>query len=351
MTISSPAGPAALRPSPRDAAAEERTPLLPPPTLARPPRHRLWEHLTSPAARGTALALTSGVAGGLSTPLMARASARCGPLVATSLLQAGGALFSGVTAVTVPQAGRPILAADGRALANLAGTAVTGSVLCPVALTLAMKHTSAASVALTMNIEPFLAAALAWPVFGERPGLHSLAGAATAVGSAVLCTMGELRRAPASGLGIGVTVGAASVAAFGDLGFYSLRDYKSQQVVCALALLGMLCAGALADTGHEALPDLAHAGMLVSTGALAFGATNTLYALALPSLGVGRAILIFGTTALTSGTALSCAMGQGTFTPFIGASLGLALLGALILSLDTSHTPPHATGIPPGELV
>jgi hypothetical protein len=356
METSSAAARAALVTWPRRGVrADEHAPLLQP--LARPaalpeaPGDRLWSALASPASRGAALALAGGVAGGLSTPLMARASATSGPLAATGLLQAGGALFCGATAWAVPQAGKPMTAARGRDLVTLVGTALTGAVLCPGALTSAMKHTSAVSVALTMNIEPFLAAALAWPLFGERPGLHSLAGAATAVGSAVLCTVGELRQAPASGLGIGTAVGAASLAACADLGFYGLRDYRSQQLVATLAVLGALCAGALAGLREEVLPDAAHAGMLLGTGALAFGATNTLYALALPSAGVGRATLIYGTTALSSGTALSCAMGQGTFTPFIGASLGLALLGAVILSLDTSHAPPHSTGIPPGEVV
>jgi drug/metabolite transporter (DMT)-like permease len=262
-------------------------------------------------------------------------------------MQAGATLFCGATAWAVPQRGAPITSADARGVALVVGTALFGAIAAPGAVALALKSTSAASVSLTGNLEPFLATALAWPLYGERWSAYTVAGLATAVGSAALCTAGELEVMPASGPGIAIAMGAAATAALADLSFFGLHHHRSTEVVGAISIIGTAVSGAVSAALAEPWPAASDAGVLVGAGVLAFGLSSTLFLLALPRAGVGRTTLIFGATSLSSGTALACAMGQGTFTPLIAASLAVALLGAGILACErVEHAGPPAYGAP-----
>lgn len=315
---------------------------------AADPRSALRRFLTSPMAQGLGFSMGAGLAAGISTPLISLSAKDVGPFPSAALLQAGAMVVVCGSTRWIPQDGETLWPLDKKTVALLAATTLTGGVIAPAAVTWALQNTSAASVSLTMNIEPFIASLAAWPLFHDRPTKHMAAAGLLAIGSGVLCTIGQLRQEPASGKGIGIAVGCSSAWAMWDLCLYGLRAKRPLDIVGVSFLAGSAISAAIGGLLREEFPQHGtQAAKLLGCGALGFAMTDALLSLGMRKIGVGRASLMFVAIGLVVGTSASCAMGQGEFSPLIGASLGVALLGAAVLSHERFLEPEKAPHMPP----
>ena len=74
---------------------------------------------------------------------------------------------------------------------------------------------------------------------------------------------------------------------------------------------------------------------------MGYALSNLVYVFAQHQIGAARAGVIFSSAILIGGTTMACALGQGEFTPYIGAGLGLALLGVAIQAAERPRTAPE----------
>jgi drug/metabolite transporter (DMT)-like permease len=296
-------------------------------------------------AKGAAYAVIAGTAAGISFPLIALSSRGTGPFSSACLMQTGAALVAGAAALTVPQDGRHLLPVNKRTAGLLAAAAASGAFLAPATMVAALHNASASGVSLTMNIEPFVGALAAWPLFRQRPSSHMCMAGLMAVGSSVLCAVGQLKEQPGSLKGIGLAAASSAGWAGWDLALFGLHEIRPAEVVGAAFTMGAAACGILAGALSESFPHDANIAKLIGCGALAFGVTDTMILLALRHMGVGRASLMCVTMGLIVGTTVSAAMGQGPITPLIGASLGVAIVGSAILASEhfLRHAAPLAT--------
>src|SRR5256885_1772049 len=221
----------------------------------------------------------------------------------------------------------------------LAGAVISGGVIGPALLMLALAASSASSVSLLLNLESVFTALLAWFVFREnfdrrlmlgmslivcggvilgwRPGEIAMSWPALAVAGACLCWAldNNLTRKISAGdpvkiAGIkGLTAGTVNL--------------------CVAAALG----AALPP------PELAAAAAVV--GLLGYGVSLALFVVALRHLGTARTGAYFSTAPFIGAAASFALLGEAPDTSFWVAAGFMAVSVPLHLTAPLRHPPPH----------
>jgi len=257
---------------------------------------------------GIAYALLGAALFGASTPIAKLLVGEIGPLMLAGLLYAGSGLGLGSWLVLrrwVRPADRPGLKAPDYKW--LAGAIVSGGVIGPVLLMIALSAATASTVSLLLNLEGVFTALLAWFVFQENFDRRVLLGMA-------LIVCGGLLLSWPSG---GVSTSLPALAVAGACLCWALDNNLTRKIsagdsVQIAAIKGVaagtvnLCASAAFGT---ALPALKSALAAALVGFLGYGVSLALFVVALRLLGTARTGAYFATA------------------PFIGAAVAFALLG------------------------
>ena len=258
---------------------------------------------------GIAYALLGAALFGASTPIAKLLIGEIGPVILAGLLYAGSGvglgLWLGARGLIWPAAERPRFAPGDYKW--LAGAVISGGVVGPVLLMLALGASSASSVSLLLNLESVFTAVLAWFVFRENFDRRLVLGM-----SLIVCGGAILGWRPEEVGGAWPALAVAGACLCWALDNNLTRKISAGDSVQIAAIKGVaagtvnLCASAAFGT---ALPALKPALAAALVGFLGYGVSLALFVVALRLLGTARTGAYFATA------------------PFIGAAVAFALLG------------------------
>ncbi len=268
--------------------------------------------MKSPAWTGVAAALGAALLFGASVPLAKPLLDHMSPWMLAALLYLGSGVGLALLRVLRRQ---PLQALQGAEWRWLAGAIVAGGMLGPVLLMLGLANMPASHASLLLNAEGVLTALLAWVVFRENVDRH------VALGMLVIVAGGLVLSWPAAG-----TPGTPNTAPVG--------------LWPALAVIGACLAWAV-DNNLTRKVSLSDASQIAMLKGLVAGATNLVIALALgaawpsaPLVGAagllgffcyGASLTLFVVALRHLGTARTGA--YFSVAPFLGAVLAVAWLG------------------------
>ncbi len=258
---------------------------------------------------GIAYALLGAALFGASTPIAKLLVGEIGPVMLAGLLYAGSGVGLGLwlaaRGLIWPAAERPRFAAGDYGW--LAGTVISGGVVGPALLMLALAASSASSVSLLLNLEGVFTALLAWFVFRENFDRRLMLGM-----SLIVCGGVILVWRPAE-----IATSWPALAVAGACLCWALDNNLTRKISAGdsvkIAGIKGLAAGAVnlcvAAAFGTALPMSEVAAAAALVGLLGYGASLALFVAALRQLGTARTGAYFSTA------------------PFIGAAASFALLG------------------------
>ena len=248
----------------------------------------------SESQRGTAAALGAAALFGMSAPAAKLLLARAEPLMLGALLYLGAGV--GLTALRFAGAGRRGEASLRRAdLPLAAGMTVAGGVVAPVLLLVGLRHVTAVSGALLLNLEAPFTVLLAVLLFGEHLGGRAALGvAAMVLGAATLAVApGGVLAADATGV---LAVAAACLAWAVD---NNLTQRLSLRDPLAIAQVKGLCGGGvalgLALAFGVAPPPIGVVGSAAALGFVSYGLSLALAVYAMRAVGAAREAALFAT--------------------------------------------------------
>jgi drug/metabolite transporter (DMT)-like permease len=239
--------------------------------------------------KGPALALAAAALFGASTPFSKMLLRELSPQWLAGLLYLGSgvglALWMFFRHVAAPAAPREasLQRAD---MPWLGGAIFTGGIVAPVCLAWGLRGTAATSASLLLNLESVFTALLAWFVFRENFDRRIFVGMLAIVAGGLLLSW-EGRADGVSWAAVGIAAACFGWAIDNNL----TRKVSAADPVQIAMLKGLVAGGATAVLGF-----------------LSYGASLTLFVLALRHLGTARTGAYFSTA------------------PFVGAALSLALL-------------------------
>ncbi len=288
-----------------------------------------------PLLRGSALAVLSAVAFGLTTPFIQRFGQGAGAWPAAALLYAGAALASIDPWRAARGTETPVRSAQ---VPRLLLVALTGAVLAPVCLTWGVQRTDAVSASLLLNFEAVFTVLLAWRIHREEIGRRvALALAFMALGGLLLVAGG----ATSATFGVGaIAVVLATLGwALDNTLSRPLSDLDPTQVVQWKAALGAALSFSFAFASKQPFPRAWPLLGLLVCGATGYGLSLRFYLRAQRQIGAARTGSIFALAPFV-GAAAAWLMGRGS----VGiTSLVAALCFALgvYLHLTEGHAHPH----------
>jgi len=255
---------------------------------------------------GIAYALLGAVLFGASTPIAKLLVGEISPLMLAGLLYAGSGLGLGAWLLLrrwVVPATRPALA--GADYKWLAGAIVSGGVIGPVLLMLALSAASASTVSLLLNLEGVFTALLAWFVFKENFDRR------IALGMLLIVCGGLLLSWPSGG----ISTSLPALAVAGACLCWALDNNLTRKISAGdpvqIAGIKGLAAGAVNLCASAAIgsarPAMNSALAAAAVGFLGYGVSLALFVVALRLLGTARTGAYFATA------------------PFIGAAASFAL--------------------------
>ncbi|MEO6598760.1 MAG: DMT family transporter [Polyangiaceae bacterium] len=264
---------------------------------------------TSPMLRGSALALLSALAFGLTMPIIQRLSKGCGVLPAAASLYAGAALASVDLSRKRRRLEAPVRASH---WPRLVLVALLGAVAAPVCLIFGLHRTDAVSASLLLNFEAAFTVLLAWSVYREPIGRRvALALVAMSAGGVLLAASGG-RLIPGFGIGALAIVLATLAWALDNTLSRPLAELSPKQVVLWKGGLGALLSVALAFALGQAFPKPWPLLGLLACGGTGYGLSLQLYLRAQRRIGAARTGSIFA------------------IAPFVGAGAAYLVGGASV---------------------
>ncbi|MBI3349064.1 MAG: DMT family transporter [Burkholderiales bacterium] len=292
--------------------------------------------MNRPAWRGGLLALLAALLFGLSTPLVQRAGAGCGPWTTAALLYAGAAVMGALSRRPAAREAR-VVRAD---LPRLLAMALFGAALGPAALAWGLQRSSATGASLLLTLEALFTALLAALLYREHLDRRVRIALALLLAGGAVLVLDQGRSGGGQWAGL-LAVGAATLAwGLDNTLSRGVAERDPSQVVAAKSALGVALTVLLARVAGEGLPAAASALALFAIGATGYGLSLRLYLLAQRAFGAARTGSVFA------------------FAPFIGAVAALALgdrsagwpmavggtlmLAGVALHLAESHSHEHA---------
>lgn len=299
-----------------------------------------------PFLRGTALALLSALAFGVTAPLVKRFGVDVGPFTTAALLYVGAAL---VTAVARRPAGEAPLSRV-HAL-RLVFVALLGAAVAPALLAWGLQRTSALAGSLLLNLEAPFTVVLGRVVAREHVGRRAAVAAVllAAGGAAVGLDATHVDAASSSSIAAArpdLTIGALAVAAatlawaLDNTVGKPLADLHAPSVVRAKAGIGALLSITCALVVGEHAPAAGPAFALLVCGATGYGASLLLYLRAQREIGSARTGSVF---AFAPFVGALVAVGEGERGAGLGAAFGAAvMLAGVVMHLSERHEHAHA---------
>jgi drug/metabolite transporter (DMT)-like permease len=288
---------------------------------------------------GIAYALLGAALFGASTPVAKLLVGEIGPVMLAGLLYAGSGLGLGLWLVLRawirPSAGRPRLAAADYKW--LAGAVVSGGVIGPVLLMLALSAAAASTVSLLLNLEGVFTALLAWFVFRENFDRRVLLGM-------FLIVCGGLLLSWPSG---GISTSLPALAVAGACLCWALDNNLTRKISAGdsvqIAAIKGLAAGAVnlcaAAAFGAARPPLESALAAAGVGFLGYGVSLALFVVALRLLGTARTGAYFATAPFIGAAVSFALLAEAPDTLFWFASVLIA--SGVALHLSERHRHPH----------
>ena len=258
-----------------------------------------------PASTGTTAAFLAALLFGVSTPAAKALLANADPVMLAAILYLGAGLGLTATRVVLP-AGRgetPLRRSD---LPLMLAVALAGAVVAPVLLLVGLRHVSAVTGSLVLNLEAPLTIAIALLLGGEHLGAAGVAGALLVVAGTAALGVG-----PGALHGDALGVAAIAAACLGWATDNNLTGRLSARDPLAVAQVKGIVGGGIAlvvarITG-SAVPTTGTVAAGLALGLVSYGVSVALAVLAMRTIGVARQSAIFATA------------------PFVGAVVGAAV--------------------------
>ena len=205
-------------------------------------------------SRGVALAALAALLFGVTTPILKRASAGVGPLLAGSLVYLGAMLGAGIMALLRRRDGGPAPTSRG-ALARLAIIALVGAAVAPALLVVGLGRTDAATASLLLALEAPFTLALARLFLHEHIGGRVLVAALLILAGGVVLVGASLRSVTGA-VGVVLIAAAAFAWALDNMLSRPLADRDPLQVVALKGLFGGVASGVCGALMAERVPEL-----------------------------------------------------------------------------------------------
>jgi drug/metabolite transporter (DMT)-like permease len=295
-----------------------------------PNRRERW-----PALEGALLALLAAACFGVSTPLVQRAGAGLGPFTTAALLYAGAACVGALMRRPAGQEAR-LQRGDWR---WLAGMALFGAAIGPVALAWGLQHTSGTSASLMLTLEALFTAVLARVLYHEVMDARVWLAMTLLFAGAVVLVVDRGLHGGTQWWGLAAVM--LATAAWGvDNGLSrAVADRDPGSVVLAKSSLGVACTLGLAAFASEPWPPIAAMLALLAIGATGYGLSLRLYLLAQRTFGAARTGSVFAFAPFI-GALLALTMGDRSLSAGM-ATGGALMLAGVALHLAESHAHPH----------
>lgn len=285
------------------------------------------------------LAVTSAIAFGLTTPVIAWAGRDAGPVTTAALLYAGAVAAALAMRLRAKRTGSALGRAD---LPRIVAVAVAGAAIAPVCLAWGLARAGATAGSLVLNLEAVLTVALAWLIYREPLGRRVLVAVAIMAAAGVLLAVDASARSSAGVLGA-VAVGGATLAwAIDNTLTRRLADHDPLDVIAAKGSLGALLTGTLAVVLGEPMPALRTIAALLACGATGYGVSLRLYLLAQRRIGAARTGSVFALAPFV-GAAIAWLLGDrdaSWVTALAAAGFGIGVY--LHVSEQHEHAHEHA---------
>jgi len=290
---------------------------------------------------GIAYALVGAALFGASTPLAKVLVGEIGPLTLAGLLYAGSGAGLGawlaLRAWIRPGVERAKLAPGDRKW--LAGAVVSGGVVGPVLLMLALSAAAASTVSLLLNLEGVFTALLAWFVFSENFDRRVV------IGMLLIVCGGVLLSWPSGA----ISTSLPALAVVGACLCWAVDNNLTRKISAAdpvqIAAIKGLAAGAVnlcaAAVFGAALPAVGPALAAAAVGLLGYGVSLALFVVALRLLGTARTGAYFATAPFIGAAASFWLLGEAPDALFWIAAALIAAGVALHLSERHRHSHRH----------
>ncbi len=238
---------------------------------------------------------------GMTAPLLKKASAGVGPLLAGALLYLGAAAGAGLMALGRWRRWRAHTgaAADARPAAVTAQVvvrfvlvAIVGAAVAPALLVAGLARTDGATASLLLALEAPFTLALAWIFLREFIGGRVLAAALLILGGGAALVVASFGSTLAIS-GAALVAAAALAWGFDNLFSRPLADRDPLTVVVCKGLLGGLASGGAGALAGESPPPLVNALPLLLIGAIGYGISLQLYLRAQRLVGAARTASVF----------------------------------------------------------
>ena len=248
---------------------------------------------------------------GMTAPLLKKASAGVGPLLAGALLYMGAAAGAGLMALgrqrrrgaraglaadeasaIVDGAGARPAAITSQMLGRFVLVAIVGAAAAPALLVAGLARTDGATASLLLALEAPFTLALAWIFLHEFIGGRVLAAALLILGGGAALVAASFGSSLAIS-GTALVAAAALAWAFDNLFSRPLADRDPLTVVVYKGLLGALASGVAGALAGESRPPAVNALPLLLIGAIGYGLSLQLYLRAQRLVGAARTASVF----------------------------------------------------------
>ena len=271
---------------------------------------------------------------GASTPFAAQLAHEMNPFTLAGLLYLGAAL------AVIPGSVRyhPSVASMRRGRGRLTLAVVLGGAVGPVLLAMGLRHTSAASASLLLNLELVFTVVLAAVVFREHIGRRVVLGAGlVAVASVVVGWSGSTPDFRIGALLIAAACGCWAI----DNGVTADLDELAPAHITLAK--GLVAGGAntLIGLSVSPLPELPAIGAALLIGVFGYGISITLWVAGARDLGAARAQVVFATAPFL-GAIIAWTIFGDAITVAAVIALVVAVIGvALVTRSDHAHLHTH----------
>ncbi len=295
-------------------------------------------------SRGIVLGLLAAVLFGLSAPLAKLVLPQSTPLVLSSLFYLGaGAILSVISVLQKVCSKRDSTSREVDLRFEdaylMAGVVLFGGVLAPVLMLSGLKHLSAASASLMLNLEAPFTVMLAAVLFRDRLEGQELLGAALVLVGSSLLSVNSGATVTGSVLAALKLAAAAMLWAIDN----NLTQCLSTRNPLAVARVKTLAAGLfsliLTRTIGLAMPPAHLCIGALGIGATCYGASVVLYVYALRYIGAARQATVFATAPFVG--ALMAGPINGEWLRFSELCAGLVTAGGLALMMRHRHVHEH----------
>ncbi len=296
--------------------------------------------MTTPIARGSAIAVAAAMLFGATAPLVKHFGQDVGPFATATLLYTGATIGAGLPwrreeEASVRRAHAP----------RLALVALFGAALAPAALAWGLQHAGALAASLLLNLEAVFTVVLARAFYREPIGARVALASSLMVGGGALLAVRGASGAPGEIGGTSSVLGLIAVAAatFGwaldNTLTRPLADLDPRAVVFWKALAGASMSAAAALVARDRWPAPPAIAALVACGTAGYGLSLRLYLRAQRILGAARTGSLFAVGPFV-GAVVAFALGDRIGGAFVGAAAG-CFLAAVWLHLTEKHGHAH----------